>query len=311
MKAKFPFVSDVADGRKSDDTLESRKERTKRIQGKRMVVNSSAVSARQEKLSPKKSNWIWWRLGIVVAIWLLVGVVLFLTKKIEKDGLVAMFVITVFLVPIYVFFTGAFRDISSGFNSLLSKDIFCAGCGKHMKDRAWQCGYCDVKNEFRSFLSACERCDKPPSSIECPHCHLLNAFERSADPRHTARIYRSKSESLGSILDQLQKQFEPHEEKVKSRQNEIELVHLDTALEAAKNDWREQRSRRKIPSNPKSSGLDESLDAFLRRTRTVQEIAAKELRKAEKEYGDDPQELARHKMAVQSWAADELAKQDE
>jgi hypothetical protein len=219
---------------------------------RRIVMNPGLLEARREKQAastPKTSLRSHWKAFVFGLAVLGFSLYQYFTNHITGKELVGCVLISPFCVWAWIRATNFGREVSSDIKGVASRDVFCIGCGKHIEDRSWECGYCDTKNTMRSFLSDCFTCKRPPLSIECPHCSVLNAFGPSADEEHAARVLKSK-QSLGSILDQLQKQFEPHEEKVKHRQDEIELVHLDTALEAAKNDWREQRDRRKTPSNP-------------------------------------------------------------
>ena len=69
--------------------------------------------------------------------------------------------------------------------------ISCRDCDEDIpSDMIWCCGSCGQENRrtsLYSFLNKCQRCDKVPTSVRCPHCGFTNFLDGNQDGTHPAR----------------------------------------------------------------------------------------------------------------------------
>lgn len=204
---------------------------------RKIVVNPSFIEARKKRQSipkrKKKTIPLWPEMIFPVLVCAALFVILFLISSATKkpfSGIIMVIwtVSSIFFIFIYYlgvriiyWLTGSVGEAVK----LRPPNLFCADCGKHMDNELnWICGYCDQEIDPLgiSFLGKCHGCKRFAMSIECSHCHVLNAFKEGADPRHAAyAIPKPKEEAAPSAsLDE----EEIHQKKKRKIQKEAELA---------------------------------------------------------------------------------------
>jgi hypothetical protein len=206
-----------------------------------------------------------------------------------------------------IVFFGLFLGwVRSAWKEGFSLKMFCPSCGKYLPlGLAWRCGYCDARNFTGhpcSIVLPCVCCGKEAKAFQCFRCEAPVFFTPENDASYIAKGWRSppagetEEEARARMAKERKARLVDEREQ---RQHAIMITRLDAELAA------EQRKLKLMTAEnaQKSSKerLEEDFESFRTMTLGVEELADRELKRAEAEFKDDPDRLERYRLVITTW----------
>lgn len=183
---------------------------------------------------------------------------------------------------------------------------FCPQCGKYVATELnWKCGFCDaeIDGEQCSFLWKCGFCDAAPKACRCPHCSVVISLAPHCDERHAA-IFLTSVEVVAKPI-------------AEARREELEKIGHDTTLARMKADLavaeslcKTAEARSKNSASHDGSDVEKVFQSHWNRNLEIHKLAEQYRKRAEQDYGDNPQMLEKSKLAIQDCVVSLLTKMD-